>query len=215
MLSIYFPDIFIPVFTHQDFFSEQILEDYQPESTGIELFLRNNFLLLKIKEELAPKLTNDEFVYMLYEIFDVGETGEFYTSGDESEPIQALEVQHYQTLIHKNFNRLFKGKLTYYDEERQNARNGMFDTQEIGVMDFLAIDEKGDFVVIELKRKSTDVTLGQILRYMGWVKENLCKDGQQVKGLIIAESKDNRLEYALSVTPNVEFRKMKLFVEIE
>ena len=50
---------------------------------------------------------------------------------------------------------------------------------------------------------------------MGWVNKNLCKKNQKIKGLIIAEIKDNRLEYALTVTPNVTFRKMKLNVEIE
>ena len=82
-------------------------------------------------------------------------------------------------------------------------------------MDFLAIDQNKDLVVIELKRESTDRTLGQILRYMGWVNKNLCKKDQKIKGLIIAEIKDNRLEYALTVTPNVTFRRMKLNVVIE
>jgi len=126
-----------------------------------------------------------------------------------------LEVQHYQTLIHRNFNKLFKGELQYYDPERQNEKHGRFDTQEVGEMDFLAIDKNGDLVVIELKRNSTDKTLGQILRYMGWVNKNLCKENQKVKGIIIAETKDNRLEYALTIVPNVVFKRMKLNVEIE
>jgi len=50
---------------------------------------------------------------------------------------------------------------------------------------------------------------------MGWVNKNLCKENQKVKGLILAETKDNRLEYALTVIPDVVFRKMKLNVEIE
>jgi len=70
-------------------------------------------------------------------------------------------------------------------------------------------------VVIELKRNSTDKTLGQILRYMGWVNKKLCKKNQKVKGIILAETKNNRLEYALTIVPNVIFKKMKLNVEIE
>ena len=124
-------------------------------------------------------------------------------------------MQHYQSLIHRKFEQLFKGKLEYYDVERQNEKNGHFDTQEVGEIDFLAIDQKNDLVVIELKRESTDVTLGQILRYMGWVNKNLCRQDQKVKGIIIAESKDNKLELALTVVPNVTFRKMELKVEIE
>jgi hypothetical protein len=34
---------------------------------------------------------------------------------------------------------------------------------------------------------------------MGWVKNNLAKDNQQVKGLIIVGEKDPKLEYALEM----------------
>ena len=216
VLSIYSPKIFINIFGHQDIFLEKIYSDYKPETYGVELYLRNNYLLLDIKNKYASNLSNDEFAYLLYKIFEIkkGDAAEPQHVEDESK-IEALEVQHYQSLIHSNFNQLFGRKLEYYDPERQNEKNGHFDTQEVGTMDFLAIDQNKDLVVIELKRESTDVTLGQILRYMGWVNKNLCKKDQKIKGLIIAEIKDNRLEYALTVTPNVTFRKMKLNVEIE
>ena len=93
-----------------------------------------------------------EFVYLLHKIFEINKKP---PDIEEQSKIEALEVQHYQTLIHRNFNQLFKGKLRYYDPERQNDKYGKFDTQEVGEMDFLAIDEKGDLVVIELKRNST------------------------------------------------------------
>lgn len=215
ILSIYFPEIFINIFGHQDFFLERIYSDYTPETYGVELYLRNNYLLLDIKDRYASNLSNYEFAYTIYEPFEIKKVG---TTGpqDTGDKIKALEVPHYQSLIHRNFEQLFKGKLRYYDIERQNERNGHFDTQEVGEIDFLAIDQKNnDLLVIELKRESTDVTLGQILRYMGWVNKKLCKKDQKVKGIIIAESKDNKLELALTVVPIVTFRKMKLNVEIE
>jgi len=216
ILSIYFPEIFVNIFGHQDLFLEKIYSDYKPETYGVELYLRNNYLLLDVKKKYASNLSNDEFAYLLYSIFEIKKADNIELQDtEEKSKIEALEVQHYQTLIHRNFNKLFKGKLQYYDPERQNEKNGKFDTQEVGEMDFLAIDKDGDLIVIELKRNSTDVTLGQILRYMGWVNKNLCKENQKVKGIIIAETKDNRLEYALTVIPNVVFRKMKLNVEIE
>jgi len=216
VLSIYSPKIFISIFGHQDIFLEKIYSDYKPETYGVELYLRNNYLLIDTKNKYTSNLSNDEFAYLLYEIFEKkkADDGEPQHGEDESK-IEALEVQHYQSLIHRNFNQIFRRKLEYYDPERQSEKNGHFDTQEVGIMDFLAIDQNKDLVVIELKRESTDRTLGQILRYMGWVNKNLCKKDQKIKGLIIAESKDNRLEYALTVTPNVTFSKMKLNVEIE
>ena len=58
-------------------------------------------------------------------------------------------------------------------------------------------------VVIELKKGQTsDDTVGQVLRYMGWVKNNLKDDN--VKGLIIASSFDDKLKSALSMVNGVD-----------
>jgi RecB family endonuclease NucS len=72
----------------------------------------------------------------------------------------------------------------------------------------LAIEpQSGSFVVIELKKgRPSDQVVGQILRYMGWVKKNLCKDGQGVKGLIICHDQDDKLSYALDMTHDIEVK---------
>lgn len=68
---------------------------------------------------------------------------------------------------------------------------------DIGVIDLLVRDksDKG-YVVIELKRNQTsDATIGQIARYMGWVSEK--KGGTvPVKGIIIAGAFDDKMYYA-------------------
>lgn len=75
---------------------------------------------------------------------------------------------------------------------------------EIGPIDILAKDKKtGDYVVIELKKNQTsDDTVGQITRYMGWIKKN--KNNPNVKGIIIAAEFDKKLEYALGAIQNIE-----------
>lgn len=216
VLSIYFPEIFINIFGHQDVFLSRLYSDYKPEYHGVELYLRNNYLLLGIKNKYVSHLTNSEFSYLLYKLFtSFDQDRRDNISMEDKSKIDALEVQHYQSLIHRNFAQLFGNRLQYFDLERQNEKNGQFDTQEVGILDFLAIDKNNDFVVIELKRSSSDATLGQLLRYMGWVNKNLCDKKQKVRGIIIAESKDNRLDYAMTIVPDVEFKKMKLNVEIE
>lgn len=215
VLSIYYPDIFLNIFGAQDNILKHIYDDFQPESKGVELYIKNNLQLLNLKKAFAPDLSNNEFSNMLYLIFHNEKADDQIKIAPETTTeFEALEVQHYQSLVHRNFKKLFDDKLSYFDPERQNDRSGHFDTQEVGIMDFLAIDKGNNFIVIELKRGSTDQTLGQTLRYMGWVRSNLCKNGQSVRGMIIAESKDNRLDYALGVTPNVVFSKMKLDVKI-
>tara|TARA_Y100000590_G_scaffold100606_1_gene114364 strand:+ start:126 stop:1046 length:921 start_codon:yes stop_codon:yes gene_type:complete len=75
---------------------------------------------------------------------------------------------------------------------------------DIGKIDILAMDKKSkNFVVIELKKNQTsDDTVGQLLRYMGWVKKN--KNDEGVKGIIVAGQFDNKLDHARSMIPNCE-----------
>ena len=74
----------------------------------------------------------------------------------------------------------------------------------VGRMDILAKDKRtGSYVVIELKRNQTsDDTIGQVTRYMGWVKKELGDEG--VKGVIIAGSYDQRLDYARVMMPELD-----------
>jgi len=74
----------------------------------------------------------------------------------------------------------------------------------IGPIDILAREKaSGDYVVIELKRNQTsDETVGQVMRYMGWVAEAL--NGPGVKGIIVAGKYDKRLHYALTMAQNVD-----------
>lgn len=76
---------------------------------------------------------------------------------------------------------------------------------EVGPIDILAVHKTEDrFLVIELKRdQSTDQTVGQALRYLGWVQQELAEPGQQVDALIIAHRLDTRAQYALSALRNV------------
>jgi len=76
---------------------------------------------------------------------------------------------------------------------------------DIGIIDLL-VKEKitGNYVVIELKRNQTsDVTVGQIMRYLGWIKIKLSHD-KPVKGIIIGYTNDEKLNYAISCVENIE-----------
>lgn len=226
LLSIYYPNTFIPIFNDQDYLLGKLLVNYSNESIGLESYLKNNYLLLQVKKELEqepafrtqvePKnFTNDYFCKFLYFCFPkpVTSSGIETKEAEEAEQIEALETDHYQKLIHRNFAKLFKG-LRYFEEETQNQHEGHYITEDVGTMDMLCLDKNGDFVVIEIKRRATDDTVGQLCRYMGWVKENLAKPTQKVHGWIISETKDTKLEYAVKVIPNVSIKQMKLDISI-
>jgi hypothetical protein len=75
---------------------------------------------------------------------------------------------------------------------------------DIGIIDILARDKAtGSYVVIELKRNQTsDDTVGQVLRYMGWVTENLKE--KSVRGIIVAGKYDEKLYYAQNMIQAVD-----------
>jgi len=76
---------------------------------------------------------------------------------------------------------------------------------DIGVIDILVRDKQtGRYVVIELKKNQTsDDTIGQISRYMGWLEEHKTR-GEPAKGIIIASAYDKKLYYALKKVKDVE-----------
>ena len=70
---------------------------------------------------------------------------------------------------------------------------------------------KKTVLVIELKRgRASDIVIGQIQRYMGYVQDELLEPGQEVKGIIIGLEADNRLKRALSVCHNIEFYRYQI-----
>lgn len=68
-----------------------------------------------------------------------------------------------------------------------------------------------ELLVLELKKgRATDVVVGQALRYMGYVLQELAEEGQTVKGVIIALEDDQKLRRALAATPNINFYRYQI-----
>lgn len=83
-------------------------------------------------------------------------------------------------------------------------------------IDILAVDNQGDLVVIELKvSKGHDRVIGQILRYMGWIKVNLAEDEQKVRGIIIAKDISNDLRLACSITQDITLKEYSISFSLD
>lgn len=81
----------------------------------------------------------------------------------------------------------------------------------IGKIDILAREkETGRYVVLELKKDQTsDDTIGQLARYMGWIEEHE-SNGKPTKGIIITARYDERLYYAAKKLKDVELYLYKV-----
>lgn len=123
----------------------------------------------------------------------------------ESQSLFALEA-HLEEFIAHNWSKISWGAgLELYRDGEQTGRQYPAGTWSI---DFLAADRKAnELIVIELKRGQTsDATVGQVLRYMNWVRENVATEGQNVRGIIVASEIDDALRYAARGLPNVSVK---------
>ncbi len=122
----------------------------------------------------------------------------------------ALE-KHLEHFLVENWSKTELGA-TYdiYTEDGQLV--GQQYPSDTGPIDILAISkDKKTLLVVELKRgRASDRVVGQIQRYMGYVKDDLAEADQQVKGAIIALEDDLRIRRALSVAQNIEFYRYQL-----
>jgi restriction system protein len=125
---------------------------------------------------------------------------------EETDQSAFVLEKYLEDFIVSNFGPIFKGKLQIPDDA--DAAGGQQYATDVGTIDILAVErDSSSFVVIELKKgRPSDQVVGQILRYMGWVKKNLCKGSQGVKGLVICHDPDPKLSYALEMTDNIDVR---------
>jgi hypothetical protein len=85
----------------------------------------------------------------------------------------------------------------------QTGRDGVEYPCAVGFMDILAVDGEGAFYVFELKRgRSPDYVLGQVARYMGWIKTTIGKN-VPVYGVIVSKEISSNLKFARLVAENI------------
>jgi len=85
----------------------------------------------------------------------------------------------------------------------------------VGRIDILARHKRRPaWLVVELKRdRAADYTVGQVLRYMGWIKRHLAETDDDIKALIIAPDVDENLMYALQAMDTAKIRLMRYRVD--
>ena len=123
----------------------------------------------------------------------------------EDPSIFALE-KHLEDFLVKNWDNTELSK-EYDIFEEDGELVGQQYPSDTGPIDILAISkDKKKLLVVELKKgRVSDVVVGQIQRYMGYVQDELAEGDQEVHGVVIALEDDIRLRRALSVTKNIEY----------
>ena len=117
-----------------------------------------------------------------------------------------LLEKHLESYIEKFWDETIFGK------DFDIYENGIQFPTETGPLDLLAQKkDKSEFLVLELKRdKTSDVAVAQTLRYMGYIKKELAKNDEKVKGCIIGTQEDRNLVNAISMVPDIDFYRYNI-----
>ena len=118
---------------------------------------------------------------------------------------------HLPANLDENWEKTELGKKYDIFNEDDELVGQQYET-DTGPIDVLAISkDKKRLLVVELKRgRASDVVVGQVLRYMGFVKEQIAEDDQSVEGVIIALEDDQKLRWAISSVPAILFYRYQI-----
>jgi len=124
-------------------------------------------------------------------------------SVDDSEVQDAMSFafeSHLEDFIIENWASTEFGR--DYDIYTENGFKGTQIPVTGGRLDILAVSkDQTELLVIELKRgRASDSVVGQMLRYLALVEEELAGSGQSVRGVIIALEDDLNIRYALKAS---------------
>ena len=133
------------------------------------------------------------------------------TNSEIEDPSAFALEKHLEEFLVANWEKTELGKkFDIFTEDGEKV--GQQYPSDTGPIDVLAVSKDGkELLVIELKRgRANDRVVGQIQRYMGYIKDEIAEPGQIVRGIIIALDDDQGIRRALSVTNNIEFYRYKV-----
>lgn len=114
-------------------------------------------------------------------------------------------------IYEKEIEDFYEKNISIIQSDLKLLKKGRQFPTEIGNIDFLTQDKNGRYYIIELKRdQADDDTIGQILRYMGWVYINLAKQ-KFVSGIILSQDVTNKLKYARKGMQHPNINEILLF----
>jgi hypothetical protein len=196
--------------------SGQQYEKFQPCIEALKKEIINIPQIRSLHDQLTRGLdfTDQEYHWMTQDVIYVTARVLAAKKSGEEVPTQAMEAaaivenedelpeavemafpleKYLEHFIVKNWNSIDFGEhLELYVDE--DGTPGEQYTTDVGIIDILAKDKDGNFVVIELKRGvSNQNVIGQILSYISWVRENLSAKGQKVRGIVIVNEGNKAL----------------------
>ena len=199
-----------------DYFQLEGSPDFENDSPGEKIVLSNEAIIRGFSFLNAEPRMISKFVYRTLKSFWDDDSQEPSVvepdTSEVTEPIESVSLdkstfymeKELENFLIKNWDKTELGKDFDLINEDGELVSQQYQTKH-GIIDILVQDKKTkQYVVIELKRNQTsDDTVGQILRYLGWIEENK-PNKLPPKGIIIASNFDEKLRLALKKVKDVE-----------
>lgn len=184
--------------------------NFERGTTIGERYLQINALLNRLAEDLGTDLWTLDALWWAASQNDetLAETGSLSASPGTLVASRFGLERHLQDFLRDNWDDTSLGHDWSLYSEPGDEEAGYEYPCDVGRIDLLARHRRsGDWLVIELKRdQASDATVGQVLRYVGWVRHHLAEGEEKVGGLIIAREIDNRLQYAVDAVAEVNLQ---------
>jgi len=130
---------------------------------------------------------------------------------DIEDPFAFAMEKHLEDFLVSNWSHtLLAQDFSIFEEDGELV--GQQYLTDAGTIDLLAVSkDKKRLLVVELKRgRATDVVVGQVLRYMGFIQEQIAEHDQVVEGVIIALKDDPKMRWALRSVPAISFYRYQI-----
>ena len=182
-----------------------LLPKFLPRDSFASKYLKVNDVLLDLAQKYNVTLWQMDGV-----LGEISGSGPFETMSTE-EKIATEEIKdqgiedaanfgmesHLEDFLIANWSKTIFGKDYELIYNEGDLVSQQYQTA-VGPIDILAKSKNNDgYLIIELKKgRTSDAVVGQLLRYIGWVKESMA-DGKIVKGVVVVLGLDDKLKYAL------------------
>ncbi|GGF06166.1 endonuclease NucS domain-containing protein [Pseudoalteromonas gelatinilytica] len=186
-------------------------ELYDPAKHGVWEIFKNNLGTLTVTQVAEPETDTSEIIDIEGSLPNEKDPSKGTASTPEGEGSQFAMEAHLRDYLAQNLSSISGLNTTLSLFMDEAGIPGVEYRTEAGIIDILTIGTDNNFYVIELKvGKGADAVMGQVLRYMGWVRSKLASPIQDVFGVVIANRATNKLKYAASETPKVMLLEYEL-----
>lgn len=179
--------------------ADKLYEFYDPAKHGVWEVAQNSQGTRYIRQAIEP-VNDGSSDMLLYEVEEISDSEVINFPRDISR--FAME-SHLRDYLAQNLAYITGTPSTLDLFVDESGIPGVEYRTDIGIIDILAKGADGAFYVLELKlARGSDAVIGQILRYMGWVRHNLA-NGSPVYGVVVTSETSNKLKYAASEVPDI------------